>query len=54
MKGFSRRNLFYMKKFYNFYKSDFEKVQRLVAQIPWGHNILIISKSQNINEAIFI
>ena len=36
MKGFSRRNLFYMKKFYNFYKSDFEKVQRLVAQIPWG------------------
>ena len=53
MKGFSRRNLFYMKKFYNFYKSDFEKVQRFVAQIPWGHNILIISKSQNINEAIF-
>jgi len=53
MKGFSRRNLFYMKKFYNFYKSDFEKVQQLVAQIPWGHNILIISKSQSINEAIF-
>ena len=52
-KGFSRRNLFYMKKFYNFYKNDFEKVQQLVAQIPWGHNILIISKSQNINEAVF-
>ncbi len=52
-KGFSRRNLFYMKKFYDFYKNDFEKVQQLVAQIPWGHNILIISKSQNINEAIF-
>ena len=53
MKGFSRRNLFYMKKFYNFYKSNFKKVQQLVARIPWGHNILIISKSQNINEAIF-
>ncbi len=53
MKGFSRRNIFYMKKFYSFYKSNFEKVQRLVAQIPWGHNILIVSKSQNINEAIF-
>jgi len=53
MKGFSRRNLFYMKKFYDFYKSDFEKVQQLVAQIPWGHNILMISKSQSINEAIF-
>ena len=52
-KGFSRRNLFYMKKFYNFYKTDLTKVQQLVAQIPWGHNILIISKSQNIDEAIF-
>ena len=52
-KGFSRRNLFYMKKFYNFYKNDFEKVQQLVAQIPWGHNVLIISKLQNINEAVF-
>jgi len=53
MKGFSRRNLFYMKKFYSFYKSDIEKVQQLVAQIPWGHNILIISKSHDINEAVF-
>ena len=53
IKGFSRRNLFYMKKFYSFYKSDFEKVQQLVAQIPWGHNILIISKSHNIDEAVF-
>ncbi|HED36748.1 MAG TPA: DUF1016 domain-containing protein [Ignavibacteria bacterium] len=53
MKGFSRRNLFYMKSFYSFYKSDFVKVQQLVAQIPWGHNIKIISKSKNIEEAIF-
>ena len=53
LKGFSRRNLFYMKKFFQFYRSDFEKVQQLVAQIPWGHNVLIISKSQNIKEALF-
>lgn len=53
MKGFSRRNLFYMKRFYTFYKSDFEKVQQLVAQIPWGHNILIMSKSKSVGEAIF-
>lgn len=51
LKGFSRRNLFYMKGFYVFYKSDFEKVQQLVAQIPWGHNILIVSKSKTIEEA---
>lgn len=53
MKGFSRRNLFYMKSFYSFYKSDFKKVQQLVAQIPWGHNLKIISKSINIEVAIF-
>jgi predicted nuclease of restriction endonuclease-like (RecB) superfamily len=53
MKGFSRRNLFYMKGFYSFYKADFEKVQQLVAQIPWGHNILIVSKSKSIQESIF-
>jgi predicted nuclease of restriction endonuclease-like (RecB) superfamily len=48
LNGFSRRNLFYMKGFYSFYKSDFRKVQQLVAQIPWGHNILIVSKSKSI------
>lgn len=72
MKGFSRRNLFYMKKWYLFYHQEFEKVQQLVAQsssssksnsaikiqsligqIPWGHNILIITKIKNIQEAFF-
>lgn len=28
-------------------------VQQLVAQIPWGHNILIFTKSKNIHEALF-
>ncbi len=51
--GFSRRNLFYMKSFYSFYKKDFEKVQQLVAQIPWGHNIVIFSKAIDINESVF-
>jgi len=53
IKGFSRRNLFYMKSFYIFYKSALGKVQQLVAQIPWGHNIKIISKSKSVEEAIF-
>jgi len=53
LKGFSRRNLFYMKGFFSFYKSNFENVQQLVAQIPWGHNILIFSKSKTIEEAVF-
>jgi len=29
----------------------FEKVQQLVGQIPWGQNILIMSKSKDMEEA---
>jgi len=47
LKGFSRRNLYYMKQFYGFYPDRSGFVQQLVAQIPWGHNILIL---QNIKE----
>lgn len=43
IQGFSVRNLKYMKKFYNEYKND-QKVQQLVAQLPWGHNLLLIDK----------
>ena len=39
----SVRNLKYMKKFYLEYKDD-ELVQRVVAQLPWGHNIVLMSK----------
>lgn len=53
VKGFSRRNLFYMKRFYTFYRDNFKFVQQLVAQIPWGHNIRIVSKSKSIEEAQF-
>ena len=55
-KGFSRSNLFAMKKFYEFYaneESTLEKIQQLVRQIPWGHNVLIITKSKDVNEAYF-
>ena len=41
--GFSVRNLKYMKKFYLEYKDD-EVVQRIVAQLPWRHNIVLMSK----------
>lgn len=43
IEGFSVRNLKYMKKFYLEYKDD-EVVQRCVAQLPWRHNIVLISK----------
>ena len=47
-KGYSVRNLKYMKTFYNEYKDDVEFVQ-LVAQIPWSHNIILMEKIKNIN-----
>lgn len=48
MTGFSVRNLKYMKKFYLEYKDD-EVVQQLVAQLPWGHNILLMSRIKDYN-----
>ena len=41
--GYSVRNLKYMEKFYSEYKDD-ELVQQLVAQVPWGHNIVLMDK----------
>ncbi|MCK5685471.1 DUF1016 family protein [bacterium] len=54
--GFSRSNLFSMKKWFGFYNSSnlkIEKVQQLVGQIPWGHNVLIITKAKHVEEALF-
>ena len=48
IEGFSVRNLKYMKKFYLEYKDD-ELVQRCVAQLPWRHNIVLMSKIKNNN-----
>jgi predicted nuclease of restriction endonuclease-like (RecB) superfamily len=52
IKGFSRTNLFYIRKWFLFYRTS-EKVQQLVGQIPWGHNCMIISKCSDVLEALF-
>ena len=41
--GFSERNLRSMKLFYNEYE-DNPNWQQLVANLPWGHNTLLIEK----------
>ena len=46
MKGFSPRNIKYMRKFAESW-DDFEFVQRVVAQIPWRTNISLLEKIQN-------
>ncbi|MEA2099099.1 MAG: DUF1016 N-terminal domain-containing protein [Campylobacterota bacterium] len=60
LKGFSTRNIKYMRQWYIFYSGDMIKGQQLVAQlqsnifqIPWGHNIVVITKCESLNEANF-
>lgn len=48
LKGFSVRNLNYMKAFYNEYKNDNEFLQ-LVAKLPWKHNITLMQKVKDKN-----
>ena len=53
MTGFSPRNLWDMKRFYEFYYQADEKLQQAAAVLPWMHNVLIMSKSNSIEEARF-
>lgn len=52
MKGLSVRNLKYMRKFAEVYP-DFEIVQQVVAQIPWGHNVFLMDKFSDSKERIW-
>ena len=49
IKGFSVRNLKYMKKFAEEYP-DFKFVQDVLAQITWYHNVILMDKVINIEE----
>lgn len=61
IKGFSYRNIRSIKQWYLFWqqavaKLEFEDWQQLVAnltQIPWGHNLVIISKCKDLEEAVY-
>lgn len=44
LEGFSRRNLYRMRAFYLSYREQGETVPQVVAQIPWGHNIVLLEK----------
>jgi hypothetical protein len=44
IKGFSRRNLYAIRQWFLFYSTQSGFVPQTVAQIPWGHNRLIVSK----------
>ncbi|NOY95275.1 MAG: DUF1016 domain-containing protein [Chlorobi bacterium] len=53
IKGFSRRNIYAIIQWYRFYSTKYQFVPHSVAQIPWGHNRLIIAKIKNVGEAEF-
>lgn len=51
--GLSPRNLWNMKRFYERdYLAD-SKLLQAVAVLQWGHNLLLLDKIQNLNEAEF-
>lgn len=54
VKGFSKRNLEFIRKWVSFWDNEIAKqVVSQIFQIPWGHNIVIIQKCKSIDEAIF-
>jgi predicted nuclease of restriction endonuclease-like (RecB) superfamily len=52
LRGFTRPNLFRMRQFYEAYRDD-EKVSPLVRQLPWTHNLIILSQSKRPEEREF-
>lgn len=66
VKGLSMNNLYYMRRWYNFYKKAIEDHPELFYQagkiigmppifglVPWRHHVEIISHSVNVDEALF-
>ena len=56
VKGFSLRNIKYMRQWFMFWNDKEPIGQQAVAQltkIPWGHNLTIITKARSHGEALF-
>ena len=49
LRGFTRRNLFRMRHFYEAYP-DAEIVSALLTQLPWTHHLIILSQSKRSEE----
>ncbi len=52
LKGFSDKNLWRMKQFYETYK-DYPKLSALLRQISWTNNLTILSRAKSIEEREF-
>ncbi|PKP16958.1 MAG: DUF1016 domain-containing protein [Bacteroidetes bacterium HGW-Bacteroidetes-23] len=52
IKGFSDKNIWRMKQFYETYK-DFPKLSTVVREISWSHNLAIFSRCKTVEEREF-
>ena len=52
IKGFSDKNIWRMKQFYETYK-DFPKLSTLLREISWSHNSVIFSRCKTVEEKEF-
>ena len=53
IKGFSDKNLWRMKQFYEAYADDNEKLSTVLRQISWSNNLTILSRTQSAEERKF-
>ena len=53
IKGFSDKNLWRMKQFYETYKDVDEKLSPLVRQLSWTNNLIILSRTKSIEEKAY-
>ncbi|EPM66340.1 hypothetical protein A584_26428 [Pseudomonas syringae pv. theae ICMP 3923] len=52
LRGFTHRNLFRMRQFFEAYRDD-EKVSAVLTQLPWTHHLIIFSQSKRPEEREF-
>ena len=52
-RGFTRRNLFRMRQFFEAYSTADKKVTALLTQLPWTHNLIILTQSKRPEEREF-
>lgn len=52
MTGLSTRNMLYMKQFAESYP-DFAITQQVAAQIPWGHNMVLIDRIKDVKKRLW-
>ena len=53
IKGFSDKNLWRMKQFYETYQNADEKLSSLVREISWTNNLMILSRTKSIEEKAY-